>query len=57
MDDMENWKFISANKIFEKMKNLYPDDLVIQLYAWRNFTYIQDPPPSNWDWVNNLTEK
>ena len=54
---MDEWKFASASALFNELKEQYPDDLAAEFYTWRSNSYIQDPPPPNWDGVSNLTEK
>jgi len=33
------------------------NDNVAKLYASRCNTYIENPPPADWNAINNLTEK
>jgi len=57
IDSMENGRFAIAKSLFTKLKNQRPDDQVAALYAWRSESYLQEPPPPDWDGVTNLTEK
>jgi len=66
-DRLDNWDraialfeerdFSSAAQLFTSLNKQYPDDLVAELYAGRSYTFMKKPPPSEWDGVNNLTEK
>jgi len=57
MDDFEQMQFTEALKKFLSLSNINPEDNVAKLYASRCKKYIESPPPSNWDAVNNLLEK
>jgi adenylate cyclase len=57
IDLLENRKFSEASNLFLKVKNLRPNDLVAELYLKRCASYVSQPPPPEWDAVNNLTEK
>ena len=57
LDYLENWQFATAYPLFKKLMEQNSGDPVANLYAWRSESYIQDPPPPDWDGVNNLTEK
>ena len=57
VDQMENWQFSSASANFEKLLQLRPDDRTAGLFAWRSKSYIEEPPPADWDGVSSLTEK
>ena len=57
IDHLENWHFSAAAALFTELQKQCPDDKVAELYAWRSRSYIDDPPPPDWDGVSNLTEK
>ena len=53
----ENKDFTAAKKIFAGIYEKYADDRVAKLYLDRCNEYIAEPPPEDWDAVDNLTEK
>jgi len=57
IDLYEQRNFKEAGKIFAFLKEQNPDDKVAELYVSRCEKYETNPPPENWDAVNNLTEK
>ena len=57
MDNFERMKFTDALKIFESLVKYCPEDRVAKFYVGRCLTFIETPPPGDWDAVNNLTEK
>jgi adenylate cyclase len=57
IDLYEQRDFKGAGKIFASLKEQNPDDNVAELYVGRCMKYETNPPPDNWDAVNNLTEK
>ena len=57
INEMEDRKYISASRSFGLLKTKSPNDKVAELYSWRSESFIQDPPPADWDGVSNLTEK
>jgi len=57
IDLYEQSKFREALALFYSMMESYPNDSVAKVYASRCETFIESPPPPNWDAVNNLTEK
>jgi adenylate cyclase len=57
MNVYEMGQFVVAAKIFDTLIERNPDDRVAKLYAERCKKYAANPPPENWDAVNNLTEK
>ena len=66
-DEIERWEeaidlyekrnFNGALELFKSIMEKNPDDKVAELYAGRCEKYETNPPPDNWDAVNNLTEK
>ena len=57
MDSFEQMQFAKALKQFESLGISHPEDQVARLYAQRCEAFIANPPPADWDAVNNLTEK
>jgi adenylate cyclase len=57
IDLYEKRQFKEAGKMFTFRKDQNPDDKTAELYADRCAKYEANPPPENWDAVNNLTEK
>jgi len=57
IDLYEQKQFKEAGKIFISIKQKNTNDKVAELYAERCVKYEANPPPENWDAVNNLTEK
>ena len=57
IDLYEQRQFKEAAKIFTSLKEQNPGDKVAELYAGRCVKYEANPPPEQWDAVNNLTEK
>ena len=57
MDNFEQKNFNDALRQFESLIAVNPNDHVAQLYAERCRDYLSNPPPADWDAVNNLTEK
>jgi len=57
VDLYEQKQFTEAAKIFTSINEKNPNDKVARLYAERCVKYEANPPPENWDAVNNLTEK
>jgi len=57
IDLYEQRQFREAAKIFASLKEQNPHDKVAELYAGRCMKYETNPPPEQWDAVNNLTEK
>ncbi|MDR0443021.1 MAG: CHASE2 domain-containing protein [Treponema sp.] len=57
IDFYEARQFKEAVRIFSTMMTQNPDDKTAGLYASRCMEYGANPPPDNWDAVNNLTEK
>jgi adenylate cyclase len=53
----ERRQFKEAAKIFASLMEHNPGDKVAELYARRCAAFLKNPPPENWDAVNNLTEK
>ena len=53
----EKKKFPEAKKIFAELLRADPADSVARLYLDRCESFIATPPPSDWDSVDNLTEK
>jgi adenylate cyclase len=57
IDLYEQAKFTEALKHFETLFKTCPDDKVAELYLSRCNAFITNPPPPQWDGINNLTEK
>jgi adenylate cyclase len=57
IDLYEQRQFREAVKLFKSLMEHYPDDKTAELYARRCMEYDANPPPEQWDAVNNLTEK
>jgi len=57
IDLYEQRNFVEAMKLFKSIFEQNPDDKTAELYAERCAKYQANPPPENWDAVNNLTEK
>jgi class 3 adenylate cyclase len=57
IDLYEQGKFKEALDMFNSLTESYPNDNAAKFYALRCETFIQTPPPSDWDAVKNLTEK
>lgn len=57
IDCLESRKFAEASKIFNKLKEKYPDDKTAELYAMRSESLVKEPLPPDWEGVTNLTEK
>ncbi|GBU27241.1 adenylate cyclase [Treponema sp. R8-4-B8] len=57
IDLYEKKNFKEALGLFKSIMEKNPDDKVAELYAGRCAKYETNPPPDNWDAVNNLTEK
>jgi adenylate cyclase len=53
----ENKNFAEAKKLFAWTSQQKTDDKVAKLYLERCERFIASPPPSDWDAVDNLTEK
>ena len=53
----EERQFAQAVEHFSMMQKQYPNDGTAKLYLQRCSNYINEPPPQDWDAVNNLTEK
>ena len=53
----EGKNFEAAKKIFAEVYRKDPGDSVAKLYTDRCGAYIANPPPKDWDVVDNLTEK
>jgi len=53
----EQRRFSEAETMFTALNAQYPDDRTANLYARRSAEYQTNPPPVDWDGVNNLTEK
>jgi adenylate cyclase len=57
VDFYEQRQFGEAAKLFASLMENNPDDKTAEFYASRCMKYDANPPPENWDAVNNLTEK
>jgi len=57
VDLYEDRQFMEASKLFMSIFEKNNSDKTAELYASRCLNYIANPPPENWDAVNNLTEK
>jgi len=57
IDLYEQRNFKEALGLFKSLMENNPDDKVAELYAGRCVKYEANPPPEQWDAVNNLTEK
>ena len=57
VDSYEEMQFETALKQFSLLSAQNPEDLTAKFYANRCKKYMENPPPANWDAVNNLTEK
>jgi Adenylate cyclase, family 3 (some proteins contain HAMP domain) len=57
MDLYEQRNFGESLGLFKSIMESNPDDKVAELYAGRCVKYETNPPPEQWDAVNNLTEK
>jgi len=57
IDLFEAREFVKAHELFKSVKQLQKDDRVVNLYLDWCEVYRMDPPPVDWDAVNNLTEK
>ena len=53
----EDKQFKEAFELFNSLAEKNPDDNVARLYADRCKTYMDNPPPAEWNAINNLTEK
>jgi len=53
----EEREFSEAAKMFSALHKDYPSDHVAEFYAGRSTMFMENPPDSGWDGVNNLTEK
>jgi len=53
----ESKNFAEAKKYFAEISKKDPEDLAAKLYEKRCDKYLSDPPPADWDGVDNLTEK
>jgi len=53
----EERRFAEAEKIFIALNTQYNNDRTAKMYAKRCAAYKNNPPPEDWDGVNNLTEK
>jgi hypothetical protein len=54
---LEDRRFAEAQGIFMTLNAQNSDDHTAGLYARRCAEYKNNPPPGDWDGVNNLTEK
>jgi len=50
-------KFDQAGSLFKKCLELFPDDSPSQVYRERCQTYLESPPPPDWDGVFRLAKK
>jgi adenylate cyclase len=50
-------RFADALEAFQKCLAIIPDDSVTKVYIERCRTYIENPPPADWDGVWRLTKK
>ncbi|MDR3019530.1 MAG: CHASE2 domain-containing protein [Treponema sp.] len=57
VDLYEGRDFKASMDLFEIVKNKYPDDKVAQFYAKRCLELLENPPPDEWNAINNITEK
>jgi len=57
IDLYEQRQFKEAAGIFTSLKEQNPNDKVAEFYAGRCAKHEANPPPEQWDAVNNLTEK
>jgi len=57
LDLYEQKSFKDALSKLNSLLESNPKDRVADLYAGRCKTYIENPPPPEWDAINNLTEK
>jgi adenylate cyclase len=57
IDLFERGSFEKAGAIFSFLVQKTPNDNTAKLYAGRCATYLQTPPPKDWEGVHNLTEK
>ncbi|MDR2575676.1 MAG: CHASE2 domain-containing protein [Treponema sp.] len=57
IDLYEQRNFKEALGLFKSLMENNPNDKVAELYAGRCMKYETNPPPEQWDAVNNLTEK
>jgi len=57
LDLYEQSKFKEALALFASLMEHYPNDNVAKVYALRCKTFIETPPPPDWDAVKNFTEK
>jgi adenylate cyclase len=53
----EQKEFAKAGKIFHSIAQSNFTDRVARLYLARCVAYFKNPPPEEWNGVNNLTEK
>lgn len=52
-----NRQFEEAKKYFKKCLEIVTDDGASQIYIERCDSFIQNPPPENWDGVYKMTTK
>jgi len=57
IDLYENKKFGEALQIFNQLTEKNTNDNVVKFYAARCAKLLENPPPEEWDAINNLTEK
>jgi adenylate cyclase len=57
IDLYEQKSFKDALNLLNSLLEKNPKDRVADLYAGRCKTHIENPPPPEWDAINNLTEK
>ncbi|MEO1094746.1 MAG: GAF domain-containing protein [Cyanobacteria bacterium J06638_28] len=50
-------QFDDAIGIFEKADKLRPSDRAVQIHIQRSRTYLENPPPADWDGVHTMTTK
>jgi class 3 adenylate cyclase len=57
LDLYEQRNFKKAFGLFVSLLKRYPKDNAAKVYALRCKTFVETPPPDNWDAVRNLTNK
>jgi len=57
IDLYEQRQFMEAAKLFASLTEQNPNDKTAEFYKDRCMKYENNPPPEQWDAVNNLTEK
>jgi len=57
IDLYEQQKFMEAARLFFSFFEKNKEDKTAEFYTKRCMNFLANPPPDNWDAVNNLTEK